>query len=458
MDTYFVSFSYLYSAILLFTSFIAFCIYSGSSDKKRSLIIKFGWLFWGLSKLLLFINFNSEFINRLVIPIFELYGILCIVGGFVFYIYKVKYRFIPIIGLIVILLCSLVFLFDYYFIIEISTKTIFIVLSLYGIVNIRKVKDIGVDSAILLVLIPFAASSINLINMGVWDVYLVQLIESVVILMTIMLYLSLEHNISFKKFTELKEKEISTQEKLKETEIKNTLGLFTAGIAHNFRNILTTIQVSSDLVKMQIKDNEIEDLERTINNMDKAITNANVLISELMLISKDKGQNNKIFNINDSILDITGILGKIMNPSIKVETKLGSKSMIEADRVWIDQIFLNLISNAQDALSPNGRDTDNLIKISTYDVVVKKAECYRNYLNNTKYVKIQVEDNGDGIPEENLKKIFTSFYTTKKSGTGLGLSTIHKFIKENNGHIFVKSEVDKGTNFTIFWPLYNITN
>ena len=102
-----------------------------------------------------------------------------------------------------------------------------------------------------------------------------------------------------------------------------------------FYAVLASLQASSDLIKMKTDEYKIEDIESTISNMDRTIKNANVLISELLSISKDKDQNSKIFNVNDSILDITGIIGNILNASVKIETQLESISMIDADRVWI---------------------------------------------------------------------------------------------------------------------------
>ena len=203
-------------------------------------------------------------------------------------------------------------------------------------------------------------------------------------------------------------------------------------MAHEIRNPLGTIRNGLYLIKMKSSSNS---LEKALPMMENAVQRINNLIEHLLRFSKvssDKYSNENIETIIKNILTLMKTRLKAKN--IKCDFILTGKSTITLNIETINIILINLIENAIDAFS-NEKD-NNLIKISIF--------------SNSNFINLSIEDNGIGIPEEQIDYIFDPFYTTKdEHGTGLGLYLVYNEVKKYNGNISIKSEYGVGTKFLI---------
>uniref|UniRef100_A0A7V1EIB9 histidine kinase n=1 Tax=candidate division WOR-3 bacterium TaxID=2052148 RepID=A0A7V1EIB9_UNCW3 len=225
-------------------------------------------------------------------------------------------------------------------------------------------------------------------------------------------------------------------EQLVQSEKLSALGRLAAGIAHEINNPLTAILINSHLIKEKVKkDTKLsEKLDMIIDETQRCAK----IVSGLLEFSRQTPPEMKLISINE-ILNKTLILFEtvFLANNVKVEISLDKNlPQIMADESKIKQVLTNILLNAIDAM-PNG----GTLKIHS-----------QLSLDN-KFVEIEIEDSGVGIPKENLDRIFDPFFTTKKSkGTGLGLSISYGIIQQHNGSIEVNSEVNKGTKVKIKLP------
>jgi len=224
------------------------------------------------------------------------------------------------------------------------------------------------------------------------------------------------------------------EDQLIQSEKLSIIGELAAGVAHEIRNPLATISlIIQHLERKCADDYQIEKLkaiQRNISRIDK-------IVYGLLNFSRPSRSNFAYHNVNE-ILDRSGlILENLPSDNIKIikkyETKL-PRAWFNPDR--LEQVFLNLMSNAMRAMKTGGE----LYITTSFD-------------STRKGIIIKFEDTGIGISEGNLKKIFNPFFTTYKEGTGLGLSICQNIINEHKGNISVESKLGKGTIFTIFLPL-----
>lgn len=226
-------------------------------------------------------------------------------------------------------------------------------------------------------------------------------------------------------------------EQLIQNEKLSALGRLAAGIAHEINNPLTAILINGHLIKEKVKgDTKLsEKLDMIIDETQRCAK----IVSGLLEFSRQTPPEMKLISINE-VINKTLILFEsvFLANNVKVEISLDKNlSQIMADESKIKQVLTNILLNALDAM-PNG----GILKI------------YSQLSLDNKFVEIEIEDSGIGIPEENLDRIFDPFFTTKKSkGTGLGLSISYGIIQQHNGSIEVNSEVNKGTKVKIKLPI-----
>jgi two-component system cell cycle sensor histidine kinase/response regulator CckA len=155
-------------------------------------------------------------------------------------------------------------------------------------------------------------------------------------------------------------------------------------------------------------------------------------------------------SINDLILDLAPMLERLSGDRVTLAFELDPDvDMVNLERASFDQVLVNLVVNARDAMLPGGAVT-----IITRNVVLDEEARRRGAVGVGSHVVVEVSDTGEGIPAENLSRIFDPFFTTKPSGagTGIGLTTVYAFVKRSGGHIEVSSEVERGTRFSLFFP------
>lgn len=220
-----------------------------------------------------------------------------------------------------------------------------------------------------------------------------------------------------------------------------SIGRLAAGVAHEINNPLAIINEKAGLMKDLLEFGEIsQNKDRFIQLIDSikdSVNRCRTITHRLLSFSKKIDRATEEFIINDAIKEVVGFIekeieAKGINIVYNFENNLPK---IKTDKGQLQQVLLNIINNAVDAVDIGGK-----IEIKTE-------------LLNGNNVRIMVEDNGQGIPKDRLKHIFEPFYTTKKKGTGLGLYITYGIVKKLGGDIKVESEVGKGTVFTIELPI-----
>ncbi len=254
--------------------------------------------------------------------------------------------------------------------------------------------------------------------------------------------------------------EITEQKRLEaqlfQSQKMEAVGTLAGGISHDFNNFLTVINgyAQISLKKME----ESDPLYRYINTILKAGKKAEDLTRQLLAFSRKQIYQAEIVDLNSLITSFENMMRRFISEDINMEMILSPKKpAIKADPGQIEQIFMNLIVNARDAIKQGDPDLkEKKIRIET--TITDLDEHYiKNHPGSKvgKFAYFSVTDTGVGIDKEIKEKIFEPFFTTKDKfqGTGLGLATVYGIVKQNNGYINVYSERGYGTTFKIYWPI-----
>jgi PAS domain S-box-containing protein len=240
------------------------------------------------------------------------------------------------------------------------------------------------------------------------------------------------------------------QDQLIQAQKMESLGNMAGGIAHDFNNMLTAIMGFGHLLQMDMPK---DDPKRVwIDEIFSAGERAANLTQGLLAFSRKQVITPKPVNLNEIIKSMGKMLRRLIREDIEFKTMLAERDLtVMADAGQIEQVLINLVTNARDAM-PNG----GVLTIST-DVVELDSEYMKTHAIEKPglYALISIADTGVGMDEETKQRIFEPFFTTKEmgKGTGLGLSIVHGIIKQHNGYINVYSELGMGTTFKIYLPL-----
>jgi PAS domain S-box-containing protein len=239
------------------------------------------------------------------------------------------------------------------------------------------------------------------------------------------------------------------EEQLRQALKMEAVGRLAGGIAHDFNNLLMVIKGHSELILNRLPHEE--PLRKNAEEIDKATERAASLTRQLLAFSRMQVLQPKVLDLNAIVADTSKMLDRVIGENIELVVKLGASLRgIKADHSQIEQVILNLVVNARDAMPHGGK-----LIIETSNVTLDDA--YRRKHTGVrpgKYVMLAVSDNGTGMDAETQAHIFEPFFTTKLSGkgTGLGLATVYGVIKQSGGWIWVYSQKEKGTTFKIYLP------
>jgi two-component system cell cycle sensor histidine kinase/response regulator CckA len=227
------------------------------------------------------------------------------------------------------------------------------------------------------------------------------------------------------------------------------VGQLAGGIAHDFNNVLTAIIMASDLLLTNHRpsDPSFPDIMNIKQNANRAAS----LVRQLLAFSRKQTLRPQVLNLTDVLADLRMLLARLVGNKIKLQIDHGRDLWpVRADIGQFEQVIVNLVVNARDAMPGGGNLTVRTLNVSADD---SPRYGYRE-LAAADYVVIEVQDSGSGIGPEVMKKIFEPFFTTKGvgEGTGLGLSMVYGIIKQTGGYIFCDSEVGSGATFRIFLP------
>jgi two-component system cell cycle sensor histidine kinase/response regulator CckA len=229
------------------------------------------------------------------------------------------------------------------------------------------------------------------------------------------------------------------------------IGQLAGGIAHDFNNLLTAISGHCDLLLLHHDrdDAAYSDLEQIRQNANRAAG----LVNQLLAFSRKQTMKPERLDLSEVLADLTHLLNRLVGERVKL--KLAHDPLlgpIRADKRQLEQVIMNLVVNARDAMPDGGA-----IRIETEALrLVEPLSRDKATVPTGEYALIRVIDTGTGISAEKLPKIFEPFFTTKKvgEGTGLGLSTVYGIVKQSGGYIFVDSEPGRGTVFELYFPVH----
>ncbi|MDX5403162.1 MAG: response regulator [Rhodobacterales bacterium] len=231
------------------------------------------------------------------------------------------------------------------------------------------------------------------------------------------------------------------------------IGELAGGVAHDFNNLLTAISGHCDLLLLRHDqgDPDYGDLVQIHQNANRAAA----LVGQLLAFSRKQTLRPEVLDLRDTLSDLTHLLNRLVGEKITLTlTHVPVQQAIRADKRQLEQVLMNLVVNARDAMPGGGE-----IRIETEGLLLSEAlERDRVILPPGAYVSVKVSDHGHGIPADKLQKVFEPFYTTKRTGegTGLGLSTAYGIVKQSGGYIFVDSVVGQGTCFTLLFPGHDL--
>jgi nitrogen-specific signal transduction histidine kinase/CheY-like chemotaxis protein len=237
------------------------------------------------------------------------------------------------------------------------------------------------------------------------------------------------------------------REQLRQAQKMEAIGHLAGGVAHDFNNLLTVISGNAELAMLQLgEDNPARVELKEIRNTAGRAAN---LTRQLLAFSRKQVIRPRLINANDTLHDMERMLKRIIGETIELRTELcGEAWTVKVDPAQLEQVIVNLVVNARDAMEQGGR-----LLVRTRNERVGSAHPSRD-LNPGDYLVVEVSDSGCGMPTEVVDRIFEPFYTTKPEGvgTGLGLATVYGIVKQSGGHIEVESRVGEGTVFRIHLP------
>ena len=241
------------------------------------------------------------------------------------------------------------------------------------------------------------------------------------------------------------------QAQLQQAQKMEAIGRLAGGIAHDFNNLLTSILGFGDIALTATENDAAlrEDIEEIIKAGQKAAS----LTRQLLAFSRKQTVNPEVLNLNEIIIDLNKMIPRVIGENIEVATALAEDlGSIKIDPTQIEQILMNLLVNAKDAMPSGGRVT---IETSNMELDENYALSHGAEIKLGLYVLLTISDTGFGMDKETKDKIFEPFFTTKDKGkgTGLGLSTVYGIVKQNSGYIWVYSEPAQGTVFKLYFPI-----
>ncbi|MBL1257249.1 cell cycle histidine kinase CckA [Methylocystis sp. Sn-Cys] len=242
------------------------------------------------------------------------------------------------------------------------------------------------------------------------------------------------------------------QEEFAQSQKMNAVGQLAGGIAHDFNNMLTAIIGYSDLLLSNHR--PTDPAFRDIRQIKETANRAAGLTRQLLAFSRRQTLRPQVLQLGDALSELQNLLRRIVGEKNELDLRQGRDLwFVKADLTQFEQVIINLVVNARDAMA----DTGGRVQIRTRNVTKDECAGFNEiHLVPADYVLVEVEDSGSGIPPEVMEKIFEPFFTTKEvgKGTGLGLSTVFGIVKQSGGFIFAQSEVGKGTVFRIFMPRF----
>jgi PAS domain S-box-containing protein len=238
------------------------------------------------------------------------------------------------------------------------------------------------------------------------------------------------------------------EHQLRQVQKLEAIGRLSGGLAHDFNNLLCVISGHTEILYERLQNTAAI---RSVAQIKKATDSATALTRQLLAFSRKQVFHPRTMDLNAIVLETEKLLERLIGEHIEFFTALDtSLGQVHVDPVQIEQVLVNLVLNARDAMPQGGKLT-----IETRNVSLdENQESARSMIPSGKYALLAVTDTGCGMDEETQSRLFEPFYTTKElgKGTGLGLATVYGIVKQSGGFVWVYSELGRGTTFKIYLP------
>src|SRR6266481_244893 len=239
------------------------------------------------------------------------------------------------------------------------------------------------------------------------------------------------------------------EQQFRQAQKMEAVGRLAGGVAHDFNNLLMVIKGHTELLRSAMP--PTDPFSKKVEQIERAADRATSLTRQLLAFSRMQVLQPHVMNLNEVVEDMGRLLPRLIGEDIELEIRTAKNlGAIKADASQMEQVIMNLVVNARDAMPNGGRllvETSNEELDSAYNAV-------HPVVRQGSYILLAVSDNGTGMDTETQAHIFEPFFTTKPQGkgTGLGLATVYGVVKQSGGFIWVYSELGKGTSFKIYLP------
>lgn len=242
---------------------------------------------------------------------------------------------------------------------------------------------------------------------------------------------------------------LESEAQFRQVQKLEAVGRLAGGLAHDFNNLLTIIMGQSQVLLSEMDPND--PLRSRVEEMHKAGDRARILIRQLLTFSRKQPSQAKVLSLNTVLVDFEPMLGRLIGDDIQLTLRPSVDDLkVKTDPAWLEQVVMNLVVNAKDAMPEGGKLT-----IETTGVDLDHAPLYHiSPITPGAYVRLSVADSGSGMTPEVQSHVFEPFFTTKEEGkgTGLGLSTVFGIVTQSGGGLDVTSKIGEGTRFDVYLP------
>jgi PAS domain S-box-containing protein len=238
------------------------------------------------------------------------------------------------------------------------------------------------------------------------------------------------------------------EEQFRQAQKMEAVGRLAGGVAHDFNNLLMVINGYTEVLLEELKSGDA--MHQKVQSIQQAADRAATLTRQLLAFSRKQLLELKVVDVNTVITDMERLLRPLIGENIGLITRLSPDAgRTRADAGQLEQVIMNLVVNAKDAMPEGGK-----ITVQSSEVTVRQNFREHRFIQPGRYVVLSVSDTGHGMDKETQSRIFEPFFTTKEKGkgTGLGLSTVYGIVKQSGGYVFPQSEPGAGTTFYIYLP------